>query len=241
MFWENSKMTNIILGFGQLGKEIVSQTGWDYISRKRDKFDFTDINTYITKIYKYEIIINCVANTDTYSPIREDHWNTNYLGVILLADYCARTRRKLVQISTDYIYSGSISDATESDVPVHNRCWYAYTKLLADGYIQAALPVRNYLIIRTSFKPKPFPYPKAIQTQYGNFDYTDVIVGYIIELINKEACGVFNVGTETKTIYELAIKTKSNVILSAGVLDPNMPENITMNTNKMKEFLEEKI
>lgn len=230
-------MSNIILGFGQLGKELVSQTGWDYIERKRDKFDFTDLATYETKIYKYDTIINCIANTDTYSSDKDKHWNVNFCGVIELADYCSRTKRKLVHISTDYIYSNSISDATEKDIPVHNRCWYTYTKLLADGYIQATM--KDYLLIRTSFKPKPFPYPKAIQSQYGNFDYTDIIAGYIIKLINKNACGVFNVGTETKSIYELAIKTKSNVILSAGTLNKEMPEDITMNLDKMKEFLNE--
>jgi dTDP-4-dehydrorhamnose reductase len=230
-------MSNVVLGYGLLGKEIVSQTGWDYIERKKDKFDFTDISTYVTKIYKYDTIINCIANTDTYSIDKESHWNINFCGVIQLADYCNRTKRKLVHISTDYIYTASVPDATEEDIPVHNKCWYTYTKLLADGYIQAAM--KNYLIIRTSFKPRPFPYPKAIQTQCGNFDYTDVIADYIIKLINKNACGIFNVGTETKTVYELAIKTKANVILSAGTLNKDMPENITMNLDKMKEFLNE--
>jgi dTDP-4-dehydrorhamnose reductase len=230
-------MNNVVLGYGLLGKEIVSQTGWDYIERKRDKFDFTDLTTYETKIYKYDTIINCIANTDTYSLNKDEHWNVNFCGVIQLADYCNRTKRKLVHISTDYIYSASVPNAREEDVPVHNKCWYTYTKLLADGYIQAAM--KNYLLIRTSFKPKPFPYPKAIGTQYGNFDYTDVIAGYIIELINKQACGVFNVGTETKSIYELAIKTKANVMLSAGTLNKEMPEDVTMNLDKMKEFLGE--
>jgi dTDP-4-dehydrorhamnose reductase len=227
--------TNIVLGYGELGQEIVKQTGWDYISRKRDKFDFANLDTYITKIYKYDTVINCIGDTKTYSIERDNHWEVNYGGVVQLANYCARTRMKLVQMSTDYVYAGSVPNATEEDVPANCRNWYTYTKLLADGYVQNTL--RNYLLIRTSFKPRPFPYDVAITTQVGNFDYVDVIAGYIIKLINKGARGVFNVGTEEKSIYDLAIRTKPDVIPTNRALHITMPTDITMNVEKMKEFL----
>ena len=66
-----------------------------------------------------------------------------------------------------------------------------------------------FLLIRTSFKPNPFPYPEAITTQTGNFDYIDVISTIIIKLINSGAVGVYNVGTDKKTMYELAQKTRN--------------------------------
>jgi dTDP-4-dehydrorhamnose reductase len=56
----------------------------------------------------------------------------------------------LVHISTDYLYSGSVSNASESDVPVHCNNWYGYTKLLADGLVQ--LESNNYLICRCTHK-----------------------------------------------------------------------------------------
>ena len=185
-------MKNIILGYGQLGKELVKQSKWDYISREKDKFDFTNLDTYICKIYNYDTIINCIACTDTYSESREKHWGVNYLGVIQLTNYCQKYNKKLVHISTDYIYAESLSEAKETDIPVHARNWYTYTKLLADGYVQAIAD--NYLLIRTSFKPFPCMYREAITTQIGNFDFTHVITKYIIRLIEKDAKGVFNVG-----------------------------------------------
>ena len=229
-------MNNIlILGDGLLGTEIRKQTNWDYISRKKDNFNFVEFYTYIKYINNYDTILNCIGFTDTYSNDRQSNWNVNYRGVAGLADYCLKYSKRLIHISTDYVYTYSKENATEDDVPVHCRNWYGYTKLLADAYIQ--LKLHNYLIIRTSFKPNPFPYHKAITTQKGNFDYVDKIASLIIQLINLKAEGIYNVGTDVKSIYELAVKTKPDVSKSNEILDISMPENITMNINKMRNVI----
>lgn len=228
----------IVLGYGLLGKEIVKQTNWDYISRGKNGIDFKDINSYSLYIYPNDIVINCIANTDTYSEEREDHWNVNYLGVIDLVKHCNLFGNKLVHISTDYIYAYSVEDAKETDVPVHARNWYSYTKLLADAHIQAMC--KNYLIIRTSFKPTPFPYTHALTTQVGNFDYVDKISSMIIDLIEKGAEGVYNVGTERKTHYDLAKKRLPMIEKLDKIISPSMPVNVTMNTEKLERFINEK-
>ena len=118
-----------------------------------------------------------------------------------LVDYCNRQGKKYVHISTDIVYAGSVHSASEDDVPIHARNWYAYSKLLADGYVQAVC--EDYLLIRTAFKPRPFPHKVAVN-KVGNFDYVDVITGLIVELIEGEASGVYNVGTKLKTMLEHA-------------------------------------
>ena len=123
------------------------------------------------------------------------------------------------------------------DIPVNNRTWYSYTKLLSDAYVQARS--QNYLLIRTSFKSNPFPYKEAIVTQVGNFDYVDIIAALIIKLINKGAKGVFNVGTKKKRIYDLAVQSNPEVIPAFWKVHPLMPTNITMNVSKMEKFLNE--
>jgi len=230
----NSK---VVLGSGKLAKEFMSQKpSWNWVSRKFDGIDFNKTNWY-WRINNYGTVINCVANTNTYGKLRGDHWNTNYMGVMNLVDWCNGTNQKLVHISTDYIYAGSKENATEEDIPVTNKTWYAHTKMLGDAYVQAR--ANNYLLIRTSFKPNPWPYSNAITTQVGNFDYIDVITRLIVRLIDNNAEGVFNVGTETKTIHDLAIQTKPGVRESFNILNKHMPKNTTMNTTKMKEFLNE--
>lgn len=235
----------LVLGDGLLGSEIVKQTGWDYISRKKDGFDITkfkewnfflDMIKCVDEMLDTDIIINCIGYTNTYDPKPNKSIEINYKSVIELVDFCNLCEKKLVHISTDYIYGFSESEAKETDVPVHARNWYSYSKLLADAYVQYFC--NDYLLIRTSFKPKPFPYENAIITQKGNFDYVDDIAKLIIQLIEKDASGIYNVGTEIKTIYELALETK-NVEKTNKLLDPSMPTDITMNLEKMRNKLNE--
>ena len=129
------------------------------------------------------------------------------------------------------MYEYSKPCATENEIPLISRNWYTYYKLLADEYI--ILKNKNYLICRSSFKPKPFPCDVAWMDQIGNFDYVDVISELIIKLIYKNANGLYNVGTTEKTIYDLALITNKNV---NPIKKPfYAPENITMNIIKLQE------
>ena len=227
-------MSKLILGDGLLGSELVRQTGWDYISRKKDGIDFTDYDTYKKLLKPYDEIINCIAHTDTYDKSKEKHWNINYRAVSDLVDICNHWNQKLIHISTDYVYSNSKSDASEDDVPVHCRNWYGYTKLLSDGYIQ--LKSNNYLLIRTSFKKEPFDYKHGWMIK-GNFDYTSKISQLIIKLIDSNFDGIYNVGTKTKTLYELGKKTNPNIKPTYDYIDETVPEDISMNLKKLKSVL----
>jgi len=230
-------MKCLILGDGQLGTEIRKQTNWDYISRKKNNIDFTILNSYkhIVLETHYDTIINCIAYTNTIHNKKEPHWNVNYVGVIDLVDICNKYNKKLIQISTDYIYANSYPEASETDVPVHLNNWYTYTKLLSDGYVQAKS--KNYLLIRTHFRPKPYPWKKAWLDLLNNADYVDIITNLIIKLINKKEEGVFNVGSEIKTLYSLAKQTVPECL---PIMDDHKflrPLDVTMNINKLKNIL----
>ena len=223
-------MKVLVLGYGLLGSEIVKQTNWDYISRKKDGFDITknDFN-----FYGYDVIINCIAFTNTYSNDKESNWNVNYKAVADLVDYCNNQNIKLVHISTDYVYTNSNSEASENDIPVHGNNWYSYTKLLADAYIE--LKSNNYLICKGTHKPNPFPYEKAWDDQWGNFDYVDVISSLIINLVMSNNFGIFNIGTELKSMFDLAKQTNKNV-KPAGKPD-YVPNNTSMDISKLKKSI----
>ena len=225
-------MRPVILGDGLLGSELSSQTGWDIISRKKDGFDITDINCY-KLILDYNIVINCIANTDTYSTDRQTHWDVNYKGVADLVDFCNQYKIKLVHISTDYVYTNSTGTPSEIDIPVHQETYYAYTKLLADGYVE--LRSNDYLLIRETHKPFPFPYSKAWSNQVGNFDYVNIIAKLILKLINKNAQGIYNVGTNVKTMYKLALQTNSEV--QPEQVKGLTPVSTKMNIQKLKNIL----
>lgn len=229
-------MKVLVLGDGLLGSEIVKQTGWDYLSNKKDGIDANDIRSIATLIPPdVTTIINCIGNTDTYSDEREDHWNINYKFVVTLYNYCREKNIKLVHISTDYIYVNSKRSGREEDIPVHQETWYSYTKLLSDGYMQ--LWGDNYLLVRCSFKPTPFPYEKAFGNVTGTFDYVDVISKQIIGLVNDDICGVLNIGTKTKSIYELALKTVPDIDQWCNDRLPS----IKMSIDKFEKLNEKKV
>ena len=106
---------------------------------------------------------------------------------------------------------------------------------IADEYLKEH--AKNYLICRLSHKPYPFPYDSAWVDVITNADYTPVISGLVIELIKNGAEGLYNVGTEKKTIYELAQRTNKSVLKS--IAPPHIPKNVTMNISKMENFLKQ--
>ena len=227
----------LVLGDGLLGSELVKQTGWEYVSRKKANKDLYRLLPIILADEDSDTIVNCIGNTDTYSDDKESMMNVNYKFVKDLVDelnFGQFPPKKLVHISTDYVYSNSVQYAKETDVPVHNATWYGYSKLLADGYIEN-FSDNNYLICRMTHKPNPFPYDKAWNNQIGNFDYVDKQVKRLIELINKDATGIVNVGREAVSMYELAKETKKNV--EQNECDYPVPEVLTMNINKMENIL----
>ena len=229
-------MKVVILGNGTLGSELAKQTGWDILSRSVDGIDLTDITTWAHKLLPYDTIVNCIAYTNTYTNSKELHWAINYKAVVELMDYCNNHDKKLVHISTDYVYANSIGTPDEEGVPVHQPTYYAYTKLLADGYIE--LKGKNYLILRGTHKPTPFPYEGAWTNHLCNFDYINVIVDFYIKLIKKDAKGIFNVGTEFKSMHRLAQRTNPNVkpILNNDI---RVPLDVSMNVSKLNKFIHE--
>jgi dTDP-4-dehydrorhamnose reductase len=229
-------MNIAVLGDGMLGSEIVKQTRWDYYSRKKDGVDILDIQTWSQLLLPYDVIINCIAHTKTYDKDRSANWKVNYEFVSKLVDYCELHSKKIVHISTDYIYSNSKKEVTEEDVPVHCENWYSYTKLLGDGYVQ--LKSKNYLICRESHKPYPFPYKSAWIDQFTTGDYVNIIADLIIKLIRKNASGVYNVGTNLKTWYH---HTKDEFNTLIGFRGDEVPADISMNIEKMKNFLNDNI
>tara|TARA_B100000427_G_C15496860_1_gene590216 strand:+ start:302 stop:994 length:693 start_codon:yes stop_codon:yes gene_type:complete len=225
----------LVLGDGLLGSELVKQTGWQYVSRKKNKLPLDRLLTIILSDDS-DILVNCIANTDTYSDDKDLIMDVNFKFIVELVNELEigyHRQKKLVHISTDYVYSNSVHYASETDVPIHNESWYAYSKLLADAYIENFS--KNYLICRMTHKPKPFPFDKAWKNQIGNFDYVDEQVKRLIKLIEVGATGVVNIGGEDTSMYELALKTNPKV--EPNECEHPVPNILTMNTDKMRELL----
>jgi len=208
------KKNVVILGNGLLGSELHVLTAWDVISRK-DGLDFTRPDTIANVFHrtnkKYDILVNCVANTNTHSENKQEHLKVNTTAVYHLVNLCNTMNAKLVHISTDFVYANCTkSNPSENDVPVHAENWYSYSKLLGDGIIE--MFSSDYLILRASHKKTPFPFDRAYSNIVGNFDYVDVIANQIYTLVSAGVSGIYNIGTDPKSFYDLAKQTNPSVI-----------------------------
>jgi dTDP-4-dehydrorhamnose reductase len=224
-------MKILVLGDGLLGSEIVRQTGWDCASRKLTGLDINKHLDLIKLITKYDTVVNCIANTDSYLHDREAHWKINLAFPKWLSDATSIRGIKLVHISTEFVYANNPIPSTEEDLPQPDTTWYAYTKLLADEYIKLN-HYSDYLICRELHKSNPFPYDKVWKVQTSG-DTVDKIAELIIKLINTDAQGVFNVGTGDKWLRELAPNAEE---IEAPV---HVPKDTRMNLDKLNKWLSE--
>ena len=73
----------------------------------------------------------------------------------------------------------------------------------------------NSLVIRTSFFGRDFPYPAAFIDQWSSKDYVDIIAPKILEVVANNVFGVIHVGSERKSLYEIARQRSANVVKSS--------------------------
>lgn len=180
-------------GSGLLGEEIQK-----YLKVIAPSHSILDITRPITASDEYDLIIHAAAYTDVVraETNQKDCYTTNITGTIHLLDAFPTT--PFVYISSEYAKN-----------PVN---YYAQTKYLAEMEVKKR-SVPSF-IIRTLFKPNPFPFPKAFSDQYTQGDYVDVITPLILKAIHKwdkKTSRLIYIGTGRKTIYELAKRTRTDV------------------------------
>lgn len=159
-----------------------------------------DISQTVTS-KDYDLIINCAAYTDVANAEKEKEkcFDVNVWGVLNLIKAYPNT--PFVQISTEYAKS--------------SLNYYAITKRMAEDQLFYKHPC--YLVIRTLFKETPWKYEKAFADQWTQGDQVEIIAPLIekaIEDWDKKTSQLIYVGTGRKRIYDIAIKSKPDVILN---------------------------
>lgn len=189
-------MLNKILitgGNGKLSTELKKYLPGDYLSK--EELDFTK-PIKLTK--KYNLIVHTGAYTNVKKAEfegRDDCFQTNVYGTFNLVQHYKDT--PFIFISTEY---------------AHNPMGvYAISKKIGEEVVKTH---PNHLIIRTLFKPNPFPFPKAYIDQYTQGDYVNVIAELLAKRIlewDRKTSGLEYLGTGRKTMFELAKRTRPDV------------------------------
>ena len=225
-------------GFGKLGSELSKLIPSDVPSHQElDILDVDKIDSILGK-HNYEAIIHLAAITDrNYAAShKEESYLVNVVGTRNIAKLARKHKAKVFYLSTDYVFDCLSGNYTEDSEPnPHN--WYGFTKLCGEFELRNNLD--DYCIIRTSFRPDNWGFKSAYTNVYTIADYVDIIAKEIALAIRLDVCGLIHLGTNKKTLFELAKERNPN-IKPEICLDENFPKNRDLNCNKWKEIKKQK-
>ena len=222
----------VLGGGGLLAKEL-HKVDSDIKLFTKEEVDITKPKTF-NKLDLYDTIIHTAALIDNTKVLgnEEDFVTTNIIGTANIVNYCLYMGKRLIYISTDYVYEGH-GNHTEND-SVHPYNLYAWSKLGGECSVRF---VPNHVIIRTSFGTTEFPYESGFDNLFTSKDYVDVIAPLIMDVVNDHKFrGVINVGTDRKSIYEYATKRNPDVKKSSL----KNPIDFSLDTTKLQRLNEKK-
>ncbi|OGH30510.1 MAG: hypothetical protein A3B41_01560 [Candidatus Levybacteria bacterium RIFCSPLOWO2_01_FULL_37_26] len=235
--------------------------------------DITDRNAIIEKIKSSDapIVLHLAAKTDVdgcekdkekdikilrYKDIKEQEemfsrdktaWAVNVYGTKNIVDGCRESSKKVIYISTDFVFDGSKDFYNEEDVP-NPVNWYAKTKYEGEKIVQnSSIPwiiVRISYPYRSSFERPDFV--RAILKRLQNNEkvlgvidhkfsptFIDDIAFGIHKLIEKKALGIFHViGSTCLTPYDAAIAIATKFGLNKDLIGKTTREEFFTNRAK---------
>ena len=230
--------TRILLtgGTGRLGREF-QQILWGIVAPPRAELDVTRPETIEAALERFqpEVLVHAAAYTNVAAAEQERDacWRVNVDGTRNVIRLAARRDLFLVYISTDYVFAGTQGMYKEED-PVGPVCnYYALSKLVAEEMVRLT---PRHLIIRTSFRPREWPYPVAFTDVYTSQDYVDVIapdVALAITSYRDIPDTVLHIATERKSVYELARRRRADVRPgSKREARVTLPDDISLDTRR---------
>ena len=233
-------------GSGRLGSELRALL--DLAAPSSEELDVTKLKSIRASITRYTptLIVHAAAYTDV-SGAEDDQakcWQVNVEGTRNVVKVALEHGLPLIHISTDYVFYGDAGNYHEDAPlgPVRNT--YALSKLVAEELVRL---VPKHLVIRTSFRPREWPYPKAFDDVYTSQDYVDIIapdVALAIEQFESVPYSTLHIATERKSVFELARRRSPGVERgSKAEVAVDLPADISLNTERwqqLKPRLEEK-
>ena len=186
-----------------------------------------------------EFLIDIVIHTAALSnielcesnPLLAKHVNVQLTSNIAFAAYLHGA--KLVHISTDHLFDGSLSMRTEND-ETRTLNNYAKTKLQSEEVVTKECP--EALIIRTNFYGWGTSYRRSFSDEiiyslkngkeiylFEDVYYTPILINVLVDvvhnLIKKTATGIFNiVGDERLSKYDFGIKLAEEFCLNTKLI-----------------------
>jgi len=178
--------------------------------------------------FQYVILFSAFTDVDAAEKQRNDQnascWQINVEGVNKVIEQCAKTQRKLIFISTDFVFDGQNAPYSENanrGGDLGKIPWYAITKINAEEEIEKSLS--DHLIIRIAYPyranfPAKADFARQILEKYRNNSLYPMFADQIFTptfiddlapafeiLIKSNSSGIFHITSPTpSTPYDFA-------------------------------------
>ncbi|NAS19295.1 dTDP-4-dehydrorhamnose reductase [Clostridium butyricum] len=196
-------------GYSEIGKVSECINNSQVFDFDVDKLDITDLKSVknVLNTIKPDVVINCAAatNVDGCESDEDFAFKVNSLGPRNLAMVCEEMGARLVQVSTDYVFSGvGEKPLTEYDLTAPYSV-YGKTKLLGENYVREFCS--KYYIVRTAwlygYVGHNFVYTmrrlgkekdsiNVVNDQIGNPTHANDLAYHILKLIETDEYGVYH-------------------------------------------------
>ncbi|RKS68616.1 dTDP-4-dehydrorhamnose reductase [Motilibacter peucedani] len=141
---------------GMLGRDVVTALeaapGQTVDARTRAQLDLLDEGALRAAVAEADVVVNCAAWTDVdgAEAAEEAARRVNGDAVEVLARECARRGARLLQPSTDYVFSGEATQPYAEDAPPSPVNAYGRTKLVGERAVLELHPEAGY-VVRTAW------------------------------------------------------------------------------------------
>lgn len=245
-------MTKIAItgGTGLVGSRVIEllKDTYEFVMIDRSNgLDITDSSTLENIPNDFDILLHLAAYTNV-DGAEEDRdkgkesnaWKINVTGTQNIVDVCKSTNKKLIYISTEFVFDGEKGNYTEEDTP-NPINWYGQTKYEGEKIVQnSGLP---FLIVRLSSPYRAFfetkkDFMRAMKSRLENNqeingvkDHTftptfiDDFAHALDILISKNTEGIFHVvGSDWLSPYDAAVKIADVFDLDKNLIKPTTRE-----------------
>ena len=229
-------------GNSKFAKELLNVNDkFEILALPRNKMDVTDLHSISNaiSIHKPDYFIHTAALSRPMILHKERpdiSISSNIIGTANCTIACMEHSTKLIYISTDFVYEGTIGNYKETD-PVLPVNGYAWSKLGGECSVKL---YENSLIIRTAMVEYPYPHEKAfVDVRKSLIEYKEA-ARLTLELLDQS--GTINLGGESDTIYNHVKSIKEDIgkISRNDITDFHIAIDSSMDTNKLKRILNDK-
>ena len=230
-------------GNGEFCKHLVEQGKEHlFLTPSKEEADIRHYWKLDRYFYQHQNDFDCVIHAGAITRpmvIHEDNPSlsiqTNIVGTSNVVLMCERYNKKIIYISTDYVYEGKDGNYKETDA-MKPFTKYGWSKLGGECAVQM---YDNHLILRMAMNRKPFPHPKALKDMRKSLMYIEDAAKATLKLLDEK--GIINVGGKSQSVYDFVKEEKPDIepIYLSEISDVNMATDCSMNTNKMMKVIDD--